>query len=202
MDGNIRRGVPTALKLLTAFAAALLLTLALTVRADAAVSNKLTVSVADWKETGVAIKMTAGGAAFKSSERKQDVLYSEDDLWCLAAVIYQEAGGDRCSDLCRRLVGSVVLNRAEDTGHFGKWNTIRDVLQSPGQYGMESGVRWVNRGNSEREQAAIARAYDAAKAVLEGDRPCPKNVFYQSEFSFLGDGIYMEKDGYYFNYIN
>lgn len=200
MDGNIKRGVPSAIKLLTAFAAALLLMLALTVRADAAVSNKLTVSVADWKETGVAIKRPAGGALFKGAEEKKEVSYSEDDLWCLAAVIYQEAGGDSCSDLCRRLVGSVVLNRAEDTRYFGKSNTIRDVLQSPGQYGMESGVKWTNRGSSECELAAIARSYEAAKAVLEGDRPCPKNVFFQSEFSFLGDGIYIEADGYYFNY--
>ncbi|MBO4330604.1 MAG: cell wall hydrolase [Oscillospiraceae bacterium] len=200
MHADIERSFRLPLKLLTAFAAAVMLMLVLTVRADAAVSNKLTVSVADWKETGVAIKRPAGGARFAKPEKKANTSYSEDDLWCLAAVIYQEAGGDNCSDLCRKLVGSVVLNRAEDTRFFGKCNTIREVLQSPGQYNMEDGVSWADRGSSETELAAIDRAFDAAKAVLDGDRPCPKNVFFQSEFSSLGDGTYCKTDGYYFNF--
>lgn len=165
--------------------------------AGAVLNDSGVVSVADWEQTGVIMKTPAGNCSYDRSGTD----YTQDDLWCLAAIIYQEAGGDLCSDLCRELVGSVVLNRVEDKSYFGKTNTIRDVLQAKGQYGMEDGVKWTNRGNSAIEQAAIKRAYAAAQSVLEGSRPCPKNVFFQSEFDFLGDGTYMELDGFYFNYI-
>lgn len=204
MSISIRKNFSIYMKLLFLIGAALVIALITAQPARAEVSNKLMVSVADWKETGVAIKNPAKGPALRSTQQEEEEKkeYTEDDLWCLSAVIYQEAGGDACSDLCRKLVGSVVLNRAEDTVYFGSANTIRDVLETKGQYGMEDGVKWADRGDSERELAAKERACEAAKAVLEGDRPCPKNVFFQSEFDFLGDGIYMELDGYYFNYIS
>ena len=79
MHADIERSFRLPLKLLTAFAAAVMLMLVLTVRADAAVSNKLTVSVADWKETGVAIKRPAGGARFAKPEKKAKEEKGNDD---------------------------------------------------------------------------------------------------------------------------
>lgn len=40
----------------------------------------------------------------------------EHDVELLACVIYQEAGGDTCCDMCRRRVADVVLNRVNLRG--------------------------------------------------------------------------------------
>lgn len=40
--------------------------------------------------------------------------FDEAEVEMLACVIYQEAGGNRCSDKCRYMVGDVVLNRISD----------------------------------------------------------------------------------------
>ena len=56
--------------------------------------------------------------------------YSEDDLYCLAAVICCEAGGE--SEEAQLMVGNVVLNRVL---HKRYSDTIREVLEEPYQYG-------------------------------------------------------------------
>ena len=55
-----------------------------------------------------------------------------EDVEMLACVIYQEAGGDACSDECRMYVGDVVLNRVADS-RFP--DTIEGVLTAKFQYG-------------------------------------------------------------------
>lgn len=94
--------------------------------------------------------------------------YTMDDMFCLAAVIYQEAGGNACSDECRIDVADVVLNRKNDS-RFP--NTIREVLEAKNQYGMfwKTGVEFVQRGNTEEENQAIARAWYIAAKVLNGE---------------------------------
>ena len=51
---------------------------------------------------------------------------NEHDVELLACVIYQEAGGDTCCDMCRRRVADVVLNRVKDPRFKG--TTIEEIL--------------------------------------------------------------------------
>lgn len=123
--------------------------------------------------------------------------YSEDDLFCLAAAIYNEAGGNACTDEHRIAVGNVVINRVNDT-RFP--DSIRDVLEQQGQYsGMEGGVRFAERSKYDAEQEAVQRAYDVAQRVLEGEMICPENVVWQSEGT-QGTGTWKKIGNTYFCY--
>lgn len=128
--------------------------------------------------------------------------YTEDDIFCLAAVIYQEAGGDACSDDNRYYVADVVLNRVEDP-RFP--NSIREVLEdAPGgymQYGRFSvtGVCFPERANSEYEKHAVERAYRIAEDVLVGGNHSElygQGYVYQAEFVQGNEGFWLE--GTYF----
>lgn len=85
----------------------------------------------------------------------------------LACLIYSEAGGDACSDLCRMMVGDVALTRELDPRFPG---TLAEVLTQPGQYGTwgRTGVKWPARASDPLEAAAVERAYDTALRLLEG----------------------------------
>lgn len=126
--------------------------------------------------------------------------YTEDELFCLAAAIYNEAGGDECSDDTRRLVGYVILNRVNDS-RFP--NTIREVLEAKGQYGRfyYTGVQFADRGDSYEESYAQDRAYFIAEEILRSrdNIPIPPTVVFQSEYE-QGVGIYKYQDGLYFCY--
>ena len=119
----------------------------------------------------------------------------------MAAVIYNEAGSDACSDEHRELVGYVVLNRVNDPRYP---NTIRKVIEQPGQYtGVgRGGVKFFYRGNSEAEKASKERAYTIAQVVLENRNniPIPSNVIYQAQGK-QGIGVYKKVDNTYFCYI-
>ena len=114
--------------------------------------------------------------------------WSEDDVFCLAAVIYQEAGGDACTDETRRMVADVVMNRVFDD-RFP--NTIREVLEdAPGgalQYGRFAltGVCFPAAADAECEQHAVERAYRIANEVLDGEHSelFGNGYIWQAEFS-------------------
>lgn len=116
--------------------------------------------------------------------------YTEDDLYCLAAAIYQEAGGDDCTDDCRRMVADVILNRVE-SDQFP--DTIRDVLEQEYQYGLfwKTGVTMPNRGDGEIETKAIARAWYIAADVLNGNHSelYENGYIWQAEFEQGSDNI-------------
>lgn len=124
-------------------------------------------------------------------------IYTEDDVYCLAAVIYQEAGSDICSDDTRYKVADVVLNRVLDD-RFP--NTIRDVLEERMQYGMfwSTGVCFPERSNYECEASAVQRAYDIAYDVLGGNHSdiYGNGYVFQAEFGQGTDGFW--QDGIYF----
>lgn len=123
--------------------------------------------------------------------------YTEDELFCMAATIYNEAGADYCSDDTRRLVGYVVLNRVNDS-RFP--NTIRGVLEQKGQYGnfYWTGIKFADRHTNPNEQAAVDRAYRIAKEVLETeDIPIPDTVVFQAGFT-QGTSVYRYQDELYF----
>ena len=108
--------------------------------------------------------------------------YSEQELEMLAMVIYQEAGGDACSNECRQMVGEVVLNRVADP-RFP--DTIYEVLSQPYQYGrLAWRFDWPERANKPGEAHAVLRAYDIAAALLTGsvERLLPEDVVFQAEF--------------------
>lgn len=114
----------------------------------------------------------------------------------LACLIYQEAGGDACSDLCRMRVGDVVLTRELDP-RFP--STLEEVLLQPGQYGRfsKTGIVWPARASKPEEAAAVQRAYDTAEQLLSGEHSDLWGLGYvwQAEFpqgtdTILDSGIY------------
>lgn len=122
--------------------------------------------------------------------------YTEAELEAMAIVIYQEAGGDACSDETRIMVGNVVMNRVADE-RFP--DTIEEVLLAKQQYGRLhwTGLVWAERASKPEEAHAVERAYDCAKRVLEGERPLPDDVIWQAEF-VQGTEIVAQQDGFYF----
>ena len=121
--------------------------------------------------------------------------YTEAQLEQLALVIYQEAGGDACSDDTRLKVGTVVMNRVADDRFPG---TIEEVLLQERQYGRLhwTGLVWPARAELPQEAHAVARAYDIAERILSGERYLPEDVIFQSEY--IQGEIVAEQDGFYF----
>lgn len=120
----------------------------------------------------------------------------ERTLELLALVIYQEAGGDCCSDATRRMVGEVVLNRVASDRYP---DTITEVLLQRAQYGRLhwTGLVWPERASTAAEMHAVERAYDCAVQVLTGDRLLPTDTIYQAEFP-QGTETLAHVDGFYF----
>lgn len=101
------------------------------------------------------------------SVTENQIGYTEDDVYCLACVIYQEAGADWVCDTCRYRVADVVLNRVADD-RFP--DTIRGVLEAYLQYGMfwDTGVCFPEKADEASEQEAVRRAWGVAYDVLGG----------------------------------
>lgn len=124
----------------------------------------------------------------------------EHDVELLACVIYQEAGGDTCCDMCRRRVADVVLNRVNDPRFKG--TTIEEILidgDPAPQWGLYSvtGVVWPDKASLPEEQHAVERAYRIAREVLEGQHSdLTSEYIWCAEFSQGTDVI--ECDGIYF----
>lgn len=127
------------------------------------------------------------------SEAKAD----ESLIEPLALVIYQESGGDACSDDTRRMVGEVAMNRVSDS-RFP--DTLEEVLLQKQQYGRLywTGLVWPERASLPEEAHAVQRAYDIAEQVLTSDeRLLPVDVVFQAEFK-QGVETVAEADGFYF----
>ena len=129
-----------------------------------------------------------------------NVPVNEHDVELLACVIYQEAGGDTCCDMCRRRVADVVLNRVKDPRFKG--TTIEEILidgDPAPQWGLYSvtGVVWPDKARLPEEQHAVERAYRIAREVLEGQHSdLTSEYIWCAEFSQGTDVI--ECDGIYF----
>lgn len=122
--------------------------------------------------------------------------YTAKELEMLALVIYQEAGGDACSDETRRMVGTVVMNRIADDRYP---DTMHEVITQRGQYGRLywTGTMWPERASKPEEAHAVERAYTIAEEVLLGARVLPEDVIYQAEFK-QGTEVVAYQDGLYF----
>lgn len=131
-------------------------------------------------------------------EVEKESNYTYDELYCMAVVIYNEAGSNRCTDQQREYVGYVVMNRVKDPRYP---NTIREVLEQPGQYeGLGvSGVHFTNRASGSLEVEALERAWNIAKEVLENRNniPIPSNVVFQAEYT-QGVSVYKKIGNTYF----
>lgn len=122
--------------------------------------------------------------------------YTSDELEMMALVIYQEAGGNACSDETRLMVGTVVMNRVADN-RFP--DTLYGVLTQRAQYGRLhwTGLTWPARAKNPSEAKAVARAYRCAERVLLGERVLPEDVIWQAEF-IQGTEVVAYQDGMYF----
>lgn len=146
--------------------------------------------------------MTAAKAVAFEPEIAEPVVveppFTDEELELLALVIYQEAGGDACSDECRQMVGEVALNRVASSRYPG---TLAEVLTQPYQYGRLhwTGLVWPARANLPQEARAVARAYATAEALLSGtvERLLPEDAIFQAEFP-QGTETLAEIDGFYF----
>lgn len=108
--------------------------------------------------------------------------YSEQELEMLAMVIYQEAGGNACSNECRQMVGEVVLNRVADP-RFP--DSIYEVISAPYQYGrLHWRFDWPERAQNPGEEHAVLRAYHIAADLLTDsvERLLPEDTVFQAEF--------------------
>lgn len=124
---------------------------------------------------------------------------NKEDAEYLACVIYQEAGGDGCCDMCRRRVADIVLNRVKDTRFAG--DTVEAILTegNPPQWGLYSvtGIIWPEKASYPEEAAAVERARRIAIEVLEGNHSdLTEDYIWCAEFPQGQDVI--ECDGIYF----
>ena len=122
---------------------------------------------------------------------------AETDTERLACAIYNEAGGDMCSDECRRDVGDVILNRVEDS-RFP--DSIEAVLTAPLQYGnfAKTGIVWPERARNPLEAEAVERAWRIAEELMAGEHGelFGQGYVWQAEFTQGSDGFWL--DGIYF----
>ena len=98
-----------------------------------------------------------------------NTLCTEDDLYWLARVIYAEAGCSWFPDWVQQAVGSVVLNRMNDSRYA---NTIYDVIHETGQYGC------VNNGSLYNEPSQ--QCINNAAYILENGSTLPSGVIGQN----------------------
>jgi hypothetical protein len=122
--------------------------------------------------------------------------YTDDELEMMALVIYQEAGGDGCSNETRLMVGTVVMNRVADP-RFP--DTLYGVLTQRAQYGRLhwTGLVWPERASNPSEAHAVKRAYECAERILLGERLLTSDVIWQAEFK-QGTEVVAYQDGMYF----
>lgn len=122
--------------------------------------------------------------------------YTEQEVEILAIIIYQEAGGDACSNDTRLKVGTVFLNRVADPRYP---DTFEEVALQYKQYGRLywTGLVWPERASLPQEAHAVERAYECARRLLNGERFLPEDVIFQSEY-IQGTEIVCEQDGFYF----
>ena len=139
-----------------------------------------------------------GDKSTQEEETIDEPLYTEEELEILALIIYQEAGGDACSDDTRLKVGNVFLNRVSSSLFP---DTFYEVATQERQYGslFWTGIEWPDRHTEPGEQYAVERAYRIAEQLLLGVRVLPDNVIWQAEFP-QGDGTYCYQYGTYFCY--
>ncbi len=104
---------------------------------------------------------------------QSDLPYTQEDLDLLSRAIYAEAGCDWIPDWVQLYVGSVVMNRVQDSNYP---DTIRDVLWQKGQYScVSNGSIW---------KTPDERTIENARRILEDGSVLPSGVIGQSSKPF------------------
>ena len=139
-------------------------------------------------ECAEANDLSAGLAAPRARDEKIAALglpYQSidfEELWLLSKIIHAEAGCAWLDLNWKMAVGEVVLNRVASP-EFP--NTMREVLEQPGQY-YGKGSRYFEclRPSAESVEAALR--------LLEGERVLGESaVVFQSNYR-LGSGVFLE----------
>ena len=166
-----------------------------TTHEDQPVQNERPVLVEDVEKP---VEVVQDEEPIKGSETEAVPMYDEEAHEILSIIIYQEAGGDKCSDDTRRKVGSVFLNRVASPLFP---DTYEEVATGHKQYGTLyiTGIKWPERASLEEEAHAVQRAKDIAEELLFSGSILPPDVIWQAEFP-QGDGLYCYQDGIYFCY--
>lgn len=113
-------------------------------------------------------------------ENTEPISYTAEDEKLLATLIYAEAAG--CSDMEKRRIGNVVLNRMQDTTNtFPK--TLKEVVYQKGQFTSIGGNLWV-KGPTENE-------LQIARDLLNGQRVLTKNIVWFSKKCYYGKVYYV-----------
>lgn len=101
-----------------------------------------------------------------------EVDFDFEDLYLLSKIIYAEAGSEWLSDEWKMCVGEVVLNRVASP-EFP--DTVKEVLQQPGQYYGANSRYFTNLRPSERTAQCAMR-------LLKGERLLEPSVVFQANF--------------------
>ena len=104
-----------------------------------------------------------------------------EDLYLLAKIMYAEAGSYWLSDEWKMCVGEVVLNRVASP-EFP--DTVREVLEQPGQYYGKNSSYFESLQPTER-------CVELALRLLEGERLMEPSVVFQANFR-QGGGVHVE----------
>jgi len=133
-------------------------------------SQMISAAVAGDYEAGMAAQETRDQkiAALELDEES----YTFDDLMLLSKIIYAEAGSEWLSDEWKMCVGEVVLNRVASP-EFP--NTIKEVLEQPGQY-YGANSRYFN------SLLPNERCVVCAMRLLNGERLLEPAVVFQANF--------------------
>ncbi len=99
--------------------------------------------------------------------------YTFEDLMLLSKIIYAEAGSEWLSDEWKMCVGEVVLNRVASP-EFP--NTIKEVIEQPGQYYGANSRYFSKLLPSERCAVSAMR-------LLNGERLLEPSVVFQANFT-------------------
>lgn len=113
-------------------------------------------------------------------ENAEPISYTAEDEVLLATVIYAEAAG--CSDMEKRRVGNVVLNRMQDTTNTFP-NTLKEVVYQEGQFTSVGGKLW-RKGPTEDE-------LQIARDLLNGQRVLTENIVWFSKKCYYGKVYYV-----------
>ncbi|MEG1563854.1 MAG: cell wall hydrolase [Bacteroides sp.] len=105
--------------------------------------------------------------------------YTEEELTLLSKIIQAEAGSSWLSLEWKMCVGNVVINRVSSPKFP---DTIKKVLEQPGQYYGKNSKYFNNIVPSEK-------SVEAAKRLLEGERLLPESVVFQANF-VQGSGVH------------
>lgn len=147
--------------------------------------EEIVVTVEHFERGSGTAKELKGGRHF--DELETGLLINEESLEMLAHIIHGEAGSNWCSDTMQLGVGSVVLNRINDS-RFP--NSMYEVITQQGQYSC------LNTGY---KQTPSERAYKNARYLLENGPTLPENVVFQANFT-QGNGTYLHEQNMYFCY--